>query len=501
MPYRVYGRLIFSTSLDARLIMYLCRFPLILVIFLLAVPGLSAPADAERQNRLPDSVSRILSAHKMPADSLSVFVQKVGQDTPLLLVNSDVPRNPASTIKLLTTYLALEDLGPAFRWKTEAYLGGKLTDGWLDGDLYLKGYGDPYMVVERFWLFLRQMRQRGLVNIAGDLAIDNSYFDMPETDPGSFDGQAFRTYNVVPDAFLVNFQAINFIFRPDTAANRVQIIAEPSPTNLKIRNQIQIGDKSCGGFQRGIAVHVTDTPDQNQVTFSGRFGRSCNEYYMSRSFMQAPTYAYGVFNSLWQEMGADLEGGVRLDEVPEDLDPFLTVDSPPLAEIVRSVNKWSNNVMARHILLTMGAERFGPPATLEKGREAAIMVLAEGGLAFPELRLDNGAGLSRDTEISARNLGRVLLAANESLFRAEFVSSLPLSGLDGTLRRRFRNEGLTGRMHLKTGRLEGVFALAGYLRSKSDNEYVVVAIQNYENANRGPGEEIQSALLRWVYLQ
>ena len=140
-------------------------------------------------------------------------------------------------------------------------------------------------------------------------------------------------------------------------------------------------------------------------------------------------------------------------------------------------------------------------ATVDKGREAAIMVLAEVGLDFPELRLDNGAGLSRDTEISARSLGRVLLAANDSLYGAEFVSSLPLSGLDGTLRRRFRNEGLTGRMHLKTGRLDGVFALAGYLRSMSDNEYVVVAIQNYEDAHRGPGEEVQSALLRWIYQQ
>lgn len=473
----------------------------LLILLALLVPIIGSSADSDEVHRLPESVTRILAAHKMPVDSLSVFVQKVGQDTPLLIVNSDVPRNPASTIKLLTTYLALEDLGPDYRWKTEAYLGGKLTNGWLEGDLYLKGYGDPYMVVERFWLFLRQMRQRGLIYITGDLAIDNSYFDLPAIDPGAFDGQAFRTYNVAPDAFLVNFQAINFIFRPDPAANRVQVIADPSPTNLEIRNQIQISDKSCGGFQRGIAVNFADSPDLNRVTFSGRFGRSCGEYYMSRSVLQGPTYAYGVFNSLWREMGADLEGGVRVDQVPADLDPFLTVDSPPLSEIVRSVNKWSNNVMARHIFLTMGAERFGAPATLDKGRDAATMVLAEGGLDFSELRLDNGAGLSRDTAISARNLGRVLLAADGSLFRAEFVSSLPLSGMDGTLRRRFRNEGLTGRMHLKTGRLEGVFALAGYLRSKSDDDYVVVAIQNFEDAHRGPGEEIQSALLRWVYLQ
>lgn len=478
------------------------RILFVIAVLILCVTGATAADDdIGGQSRLPESVMRIVAAHGMPIDSLSVFVQNVDEDTPLLAVNSDIPRNPASTIKLLTTFLALEDLGPDYRWKTEAYLGGELSDGLLDGDLYLKGYGDPYMVVERFWLFLRQMRQRGLSKITGDLAIDNSYFDLPDMDPGAFDGQASRTYNVVPDAFLVNFQAVNFIFRPDPVANRVQVIVDPNPTNLQIRNEIQIADKSCGGFQRGISVHFAETSDLGLVTFAGRFSRACNDYYMSRAVLQAPTYAYGVFDRLWREMGADLQGGVRLDRVPEELDPFLTVDSPPLSEVVRSVNKWSNNVMARHIFLTMGAERFGAPATVDKGREAAIMVLAEDGLDFPELRLDNGAGLSRETKISARNLGRVLLEADDSLFRAEFVSSLPLSGLDGTLRRRFRNDGLTGRMHLKTGRLTDVFALAGYVRSKSDAEYVVVAIQNFKDAHRGPGEEVQSALLRWVYLQ
>ena len=476
-------------------------YRLLLVTLLLALSGTLVAGDDKQTTGLPESVARILAAHKIPEDSLSIFVQEIGQDTPLLSINSDVPRNPASTIKLLTTYMALEDLGPDYRWKTEAYLGGSLNDGLLDGDLYLKGYGDPYMVVERFWLFLRQMQQRGLLNISGDLAIDNSYFDIPKTDPGAFDGQAFRTYNVIPDAFLVNFQAINFIFRPDLIANRVHIIADPNPTNLKIDNRIQLTDKSCGGFQRGIAVHIADAPEQDRVSFTGRFARRCNDYYLSRSVLRGPSYAYGVFNSLWQEMGASLQGGVRIEQVPEDLEPFLTVDSPPLSEVIRSVNKWSNNVMARHIFLTMGAERFGPPATVDKGRESAAMYLAEAGLDFPELRLDNGAGLSRDTRISARSLGRVLLAADASLYRAEFVSSLPLSGLDGTLRRRFRNEGLTGRMHLKTGRLTDVFAMAGFLRGKSNNQYAVVAIQNYSDAHRGPGEEVQSALLRWVYQQ
>jgi D-alanyl-D-alanine carboxypeptidase/D-alanyl-D-alanine-endopeptidase (penicillin-binding protein 4) len=437
----------------------------------------------------------------MPVESLSLFVQDVNENTPLLAVNADIPRNPASTIKLLTTYIALEDLGPTYVWKTEGYLGGELTDGVLEGDLYLKGYGDPYMVMERFWLTLKNIQRRGVIDIAGDLVIDNSYFEIAKSDPGDFDGQAYRTYNVIPDAFLVNFQAIDFIFRPDPARNRVEIIANPMPENLKIQNRLRLTGGFCGGFQNGISVAIADAVQQNQVIFSGTFRRECQEYHLSRAVLEAPTYAYGLFRNIWREMGGDLRGSLRVERVPEALEPFMSVDSPPLSEVIRSINKWSNNVMARHLLLTLGAERFGPPATVEKGRQAAIALLTEQGLDFPELRIDNGAGLSRKTRISAGSLGRALLAANESIYNAEFISSLPLAGLDGTLRRRFKDEGLTGRMHLKTGRLNGVFAMAGYLRARSGHEYVVVAIQNYTDAHRGPGEEAQSEFLRWVYQQ
>lgn len=456
---------------------------------------------ANGADALPDSVQRILDAHEISADTFSAFVQRVDAEKPLLAVNPDTLRNPASTMKLLTTFVALEALGPTYRWMTEAYLGGTLENGTLDGDLYLKGYGDPYMVVERFWLFLRQMRQRGLRNIGGDLVIDNSYFDMPTVDRDAFDGQGLRTYNVVPDAFLVNFQAISFIFNPDPLTNRVEIIADPLPANLDIRNRIELADGRCGGYSNGIVIDTADRAELDRVTFSGRVGRRCSEYRLSRALLSAPTYAYGVFRSLWEESGSALEGTLHVAEVPEGLEPFHVMESESLSDIIRSINKWSNNVMARHLLLTVGAERFGAPATVEKGREAAVRVLGERGLDFPGLRIDNGAGLSREARISARSLARLLLAADKSIYRAEFVSSLALAGMDGTMRRRFREESLAGRMHLKTGRLDDVFSMVGFVRSRSGHDYVVVAIQNGTDAHRGPGEEAQSALLRWVHEQ
>lgn len=468
-------------------------------LLLMLAAATASPADVLRE--LPASVQKVLDAYDMPAGSYSAWVQALGESEPRVAVNADKPRNPASTIKLLTTFLALEDLGPAYTWTTEVFVSGELADSRLDGDLYLKGYGDPYLVTERLWLLLRALRQRGLREVTGDLVVDNFYFDLPAEDPGAFDGQAYRIYNVQPDALLVNFNAIGFTFRPDADSQRVQIVADPLPMNLEIRNELTLTSGRCRGYQGGIAVAVADSEAQPAVSFSGRFGRDCPQYRLSRSVLSAPEYAFGVVSGLWAESGGEIAGGLRNERVPEELEVFEAFSSPPLSDVIRSVNKWSNNVMTRQIFLTMAAERYGAPATPQRARDAADAALAERGLDFPELSLDNGAGLSRETRISARNLGRLLITARSSDFAAEFQSSLALAGLDGTLRRRFRNDELTGRMHLKTGRLNGVFAMAGYVRSASGQEYVVVAMQNHPDAHRGPGEEAHSSLLRWVYDQ
>ncbi len=472
-----------------------CHWMLTLILGLAA--GLTFAADVQKS--LPPTVAKVLAAHKVPASGYSAWVQRVDRAEPALAFNADIGRNPASTIKLLTTFLALEDLGPAYQWLTEAYLSGELDDGLLRGDLYLKGYGDPYLVTERVWLLLRALRQQGLQRIGGNLVIDNSYFDLADADPGAFDGQAHRIYNVSPQALLVNFQAINFQFRPNPLTGKVEIIADPRPANLAIRNQLTLVPGPCRGYQAGIAVAVPETQTGGTVSFSGRFGRDCEEYRLSRAVMSAPQHAFGVIRQLWEASGGELTGGLRLGQVPDGLEVFESFDSPSVAEIIRYVNKWSNNVMTRQVFLTLGAERFGPPATLKKAREAVSLSLRERGLDFAELTVDNGAGLSRKTRISVRNLGRLLSAAHQSPFKAEFESSLPIAGLDGTLRKRFRNQELTGRMHIKTGRLNGVFAMAGYLRSRAGDEYIVVAVQNFADAHRGSGEEAHSELLRWVH--
>jgi D-alanyl-D-alanine carboxypeptidase/D-alanyl-D-alanine-endopeptidase (penicillin-binding protein 4) len=211
------------------------------------------------------------------------------------------------------------------------------------------------------------------------------------------------------------------------------------------------------------------------------------------------TYVYGLFRALWTQLGGMFAGQVRKDLAPEDVEPLLIWSSKPLAEVIRSVNKFSNNVMTRQLLYTLGAEYGGSPGTDSAGIQAVTSRLDFHGLAADSLRMANGAGLSRETRISARLLADILLTAYGSPHMPEFLASLSLAGLDGTTRRRFRGRPEAGRLHIKTGRLDHVAAVAGYVHSPAGPTYVVVALINARDVHRGPGEELQNALLRWAH--
>ena len=452
-------------------------------------------------DQLPAAVNAVLAKHRLPVESLSVIVQDVVQTTPLLAVNADTPRNPASVIKLLTTFVALDVLGPTYTWKTEVYADGSISKEQLRGNLILKGFGDPFLVTESFWKLLRGARDRGVQDVTGDLVIDDSFFAPPPHDPSAFDGRPLRPYNVGPSALLVNFQTVGFTFLPDTAARRVRITPEPSPANLSILNNIKYLNGKCRGRQRILNPEVSRTDTETTVRFTGRYPAGCGEYVLHRAVMNPVPLAYGVFRNLWAELGGSLGGGVRTGLVPAKARRLYTLQSRPLAELLRGVNKYSNNVMARHLLLTMGAERYGPPGTVEKGRTAISDWLRARQLDFPELFVANGSGLSRQTRISVRSLGRLLVMAYHHPFLAELASSLPIAAVDGTLRRRFRGETLARRARMKTGTINDVKGIAGFLSSRAGRTYAVAILQNHAGVHRGPGTEVQNVLLRWLYQQ
>ena len=462
---------------------------LVLACFACGVPASGIASDV-----LPVRVQNALSHRGVPEESLSVYVQNLSTGEPVLAWNDTVPRNPASVVKLVTTLVALDTLGPAYTWNTDIYALGEVANGKLDGDLLIKGYGDPFMVTERMWQMLRQLKLAGISSISGDLLIDDSYFVVNGYDPAAFDREPLRAYNVAPNALLTNFKVVRYIFQPD--GKNVKIGMEPMLKNLQISNKLTLSNGPCRGYQRGITVIPNE--DVSKVTFTGKFPTGCSIYAMDRAALEHNAFTYGLFRHLWEESGGVLEGSWRVAAAPADEDPYLSFESRPLSEIITKVNKHSNNVMARQLLFTLAAESMGAPGTEENGLKVIEGWLAARQLDFADLKLENGAGLSRDSRMTARHLGEILEYAFRKPYMPEYVSSLSLSGLDGTLSRRFRNAALTGKAHIKTGSLDHVSSIAGYFQARSGVRYVVVSLHNYTDIHRGFGDEVQQALLEWL---
>ncbi|MCP1675936.1 D-alanyl-D-alanine carboxypeptidase/D-alanyl-D-alanine-endopeptidase (penicillin-binding protein 4) [Natronocella acetinitrilica] len=446
---------------------------------------------------LPDPVARVLDWQRIDPDSLSIWVQRVGETEPLLSHLPDRPRNPASVMKLFTTFAALEQLGPAYRWRTEVFVDKPPVNGRVER-LWIRGHGDPHLLDEDVWRLAATLQRSGVRHIDGPLMLDISHFALDAEDPAAFDNAPTRAYNQPPHALLVNFNAVRFHVFGDRSSGEVRVEAEPNLPGLQLENRLRLEDRSCGGFQRGVGYRVAD---QGRVQFDGSYPARCEDTFrLVRRIVEPEDYLEGLFSIVWRQWGGEFAGGWRHGVWLNDhAKPFAVHESRSLGEIIRLANKYSSNVITRHLKLTLGAEMHGEPATHEKGVAAMLDVLDRHGVETKGMILDNAAGLSRTNRVSARQVAQVLAAGRQSQYMAEYVSSLAIAGLDGTARRRFTNAPEAGRMHLKTGRLNGVSAIAGYVRAADDQDYIVVAMLNSDTAHQGPGEAVQDALLRWVH--
>ncbi len=448
---------------------------------------------------LPKPVLEALRDAGVPVSATAVVVQEVGAARASLSVNARAPMNPASAMKLFTTFAALELLGPAYKWKTEAYLDGPLAQGVLEGNLVLKGYGDPRLDYERFWLLLRALRGKGLREIRGDLVLDRSFFAPANGAPGDFDGEALRPYNVLPDALLVHYKAIRFAFVPELELGSVRVYVEPRPPALEVTNTLRLSGVSCleGRAFRELLQPTFEPGPPPRVSFDGRYPIACGEKDLNVALLSPDEHVAGLLRELWPEMGGAWSGQVRAGPVPEGARLLHTHESAPLAEMVRDVNKFSNNVMARQLFLTLATAEHEPPAQPHQAQQVLRHWLNLKGIAAPELSIENGAGLSRTDRASAATLAELLQAAWKSPVMPELVASLPLAALDGTMRKRLQGEPLAGQAHLKTGLLSDARAMAGYLLDAKGRRHVVVMLINHPNAPRA--EAANDALLRWLY--
>lgn len=462
--------------------------------------GLTLMVSPVPANDLPARPRAVLNQQLVPDTDVSVIVRDVASGDSLVELNAGLPRAPASTMKLLPTWAALDLLGPAYTWKTRVWADAPVIKGVLKGNLYLQGGGDPLLTIERWWRFISELRQTGLRVIEGDIIIDQTRFAANHDRPEDFDGKFWRTYNVLPDALLVNWQSSDFTIRPSDDGEGIDIGIQPYPDGLRVDNRVQLTTGRCVGRDRRVGYTIAPT-DPGRVIVTGRLATSCGPQTRRLAVMEPAQYAYGTFVTLWRELGGEFRGGMLRAPTPPTARLLLTQESQPLGEIVRVTNKYSSNMMARSLVLAIAAEKSGTPATTAAGEDAIRDWLKSRGLDFPELVIGNGSGLSRDARISADSMARMLIGAWKSRFAPEFLTSLSLGGLDGTLEKRFRSVNDPSRIRMKTGSLRDVSSIAGYVSGDSGKTYAVVIFVNHGGAQNGVGETIQGAVIDWILRQ
>lgn len=430
----------------------------------------AAPGD------LTPKVTQALKASKLTDNALSLALIPLNGQGSSTLFNADVSVNPASTMKLVTTFAALELLGPTFQWKTEFYTDGTLSGGVLHGNLYVKGGGDPKLNMEKLWLLMRDLRANGVQQVTGDLILDRSFFKQPQLPAFNDDGNDENApFLVRPDALMINLKALRFVARND--GGKVTVTAEPPIRTIRLDNQVKAASGSkCVGDVRYNAV---PQPDGINVIVSGQLADGCNsQTYLS--LLDHFAYSAGAIRAIWGELGGTINGVDRDGSVPRNARLLARAFSPDLVEVIRDINKYSNNTMAQQLFLTIGA--LNRTAADEDDAKAAQRVirqwLAKKGMVAPHLVMENGSGLSRAERVSAREMAALLQAAWRSPYAAEFMSSMPLVGMDGTMRKRLKRTAMTGEGHIKTGTLNTVRAIAGFSRDVNGNTWAVVAILN-----------------------
>ena len=500
---------------------------------------------------LPDNVQARLAKIGVPTSALSAVVAPVQANAPALLsINAQASRNPASVAKLVTTAAALDTLGPEFTWHTNFYATGEVQAGLLLGNMVIQGGGDPKFVIERITEAMQTLRNQGLKNIMGDLVLDNSAFALPATDAGSFDGEALRPYNVQPDALLVNFKSVILKFDPTAKKGVATVTVEPPMAGLDVPSTVRLRNGRCGDWRGKLGGNLEQA---HAYTFSGRYPKSCGQQEWPVAYIAPDEYAGKALLGIWQSLGGTVSGTVRMGTTPANATLLLSAPSLPLRDIIADVNKFSNNVMAQQVFLTMGlsnprqpavgeatpnnavaassntpskARLFSnafeailpaanaavpadvkpwqtQPATFDSARSAVnSWWLSQVGKAQPNLPApvtDNGSGLSRDGRITANSLIALLKHEASKPNFSDFYNSLSIAGVDGTVKSMGR-DGSTpkayGNARLKTGTLKDVSAIAGYVTGRSGRQYVVVAMVNHDDAPKARAALYQ--LVEWT---
>ena len=459
--------------------------------------------------QLPEPVSKLLAVANIPEEAMSVLVLR--GNTTVLSHLAERPMAPASTMKLVTTLVGLEQLGPVFKGRTELRSSAELDKGVLKGDLVLRGGADADFSGEVLERMLQSLRNQGIKKIAGNLVLDRQLFNPARMDIGvpPFDESPEAYYNVIPDALMVNKNMLQIDMR--STGKRLQLVMDPELDRVSIESDMSLVDAECAKWEDGWKLPEVKREHKGKlrVILHGTFPKNCAKT-NSINVVDRQDYLDRLFRLTWKKLGGVLAGETVEGAMPADSRILAEHASRALPEVVRDTNKPSDNALARTIFLSLGSLEpdvalgshpipgIATQTTFVRSDLAVRSWMRKHGIDDSGLVLENGSGLSRLERISPVQLAGLLQVGLRSNWAPEFQSSLPIVAVDGTMRKRLRDSPAAARARLKTGSLRDVVALAGYVPDASGQQCVVVAMINSDLVGDGKGRAVLDALVDWI---
>src|SRR4051794_16536887 len=460
-----------------------CRVRTILPLVLAFAPLAAGAAPSDREV-LRTAVEQLLSQPPLSGAHVGLEVESLDDGQVILSRNADDLLNPASNTKLVTSATALLRLGPEYRFTTDYLADAPISRGRI-GTLYVKGRGDPAVTTERLDGLVSDLWHRGVRSV-GEIVLDDTFFDREEFGPGWEQESSDKSWAAGVGALSLNHNSVAVYITPgDRVGSRARIELEPEARDYFLVDDRVTTVRMTG--RRKLRPHTISEGERTRIVVEGRVPLRGETTVMYRR-VGDPTFYYGqTLRMLLRQRGIRVSGRVKRGEVPTSAVLIQSYDSPALAEIVRDMNKVSSNFIAEMLIKTLGAELKGTPGSWPKGLEVAEDLLAELGLPRGTYVLKNGSGLNDTNRFTPRQMALLLQAVWKRFpVAAEFISSLGIAARDGTMRLRMEGTDAAGRLRAKTGTLERVTALSGYVQSLGGERYVFSVMVNDWSGKSGP---------------
>ncbi|NCN41378.1 D-alanyl-D-alanine carboxypeptidase/D-alanyl-D-alanine-endopeptidase [bacterium] len=424
-------------------------------------------------------LQKIVKSYGIPESRLGLHVLDLNQipHKTIFEVRSEIQMIPASLSKIFTAVAALKKFGPSYKLKTSLWSLSLPQDGLLKGDLYLKGGGDPGFVSETMWFLVNEFTRNEVTKIDGDIIVDESFFDSVRFDESRDPGRVDRAYDAPIGAMSFNWNSISVYARPTQVGKGPKIFLNPDNGAWKITNMAKT--KKGNGSSILVSRVGADT-----IYVTGKIGQKTDEVVKYKSILHPAIWSGNNLKDFLSQRGIQVTGEVKVGKVPPAARLVAEAEGKPMRETVSDMMKFSNNYVAEMITKNLAAKFRKQPGTMSDGVSVIIDAINELGVASKDFRLINPSGLSRENKFKAKDMNHILSEAYGAFsYSSEFLSSLPLAGVDGTLKSRMKGSAATGRVRAKTGMLTGVAGLAGYAGRKDGQVYAFTFMFN------GPGPQ------------